>query len=60
MKTTSENRIEKILRKARQRVFEDDTQSEIIQRCKDLLKPTWRNRHDEYMTKKLENWLSIQ
>jgi hypothetical protein len=65
MTKQSRYRIERILRRARQQVgaaFPDDNEKvdSTIKRCKSLLKPLWKEEHDQYMTYKLEKWLAIQ
>lgn len=67
MKTTTENRLERLLRFYRfnSDLFSDNEELEILARqkiirIKALLAEPWKERSDHFQTKKLERWLSIQ
>jgi hypothetical protein len=61
MTESSKRRISKLLRHARQNVFNDEaTYFPRILRCKDLLADTNRARQDRLRNNYLEKWLALQ
>jgi hypothetical protein len=59
MTKASESRLDRILRRARQNVFTDDTQGQVILRAKALLMPTWDKRHCEVASQSMEKVLAV-
>ena len=59
MTHSTKKRIERLLRKARLQVFNNPELEEVIEECKQLLAPVWKQDYNSKRTKRLENWLLV-
>jgi hypothetical protein len=59
MTNSSEQRLNKILRRARQNVFTDDSQYKVMLRVKALLMPIWDKRHCEIVNERMNKLLNV-